>query len=78
MSFVFFLTVGEDQNIIEVYYNTVVQKVPEDFIHKMLECGWGIGETKRHDSCFKESVLGAECGFPFVTFLDPDIIVSPL
>jgi hypothetical protein len=42
-----------------------------------LERGGGVGQAKEHDKGFIETSGGAECGFPFVTFLDADFIVTP-
>jgi hypothetical protein len=40
-------------------------------------CG-GVAETKEHDKRFIESQWGFEGGFPFIAFLDSDVVVSPL
>ena len=37
-----------------------------------------MGETKEHDCWLKESLRGEECSLPFISFFDPNIIVSPL
>ncbi|PFH45392.1 hypothetical protein AMATHDRAFT_160163, partial [Amanita thiersii Skay4041] len=42
--------------------------VPEDVVHHSLE---------QHDKWFKKSPIGPKCGLPFVSLLDPDIIVAP-
>ena len=44
----------------------------------MLEGGRGVGETKEHDSRFKEALVGNKGGFPLMSILDTDIVVSPL
>src|SRR5260370_37231645 len=49
----------------------------EDHVHHHLEGGGGIGQPKEHDCRFKESFWGKERCFPFVSFFDTDIVVSP-
>ena len=44
----------------------------------MLEGSGGVGETEEHDSRFKEAFVGDESGFPLVSILDMDIVVSLL
>jgi hypothetical protein len=49
----------------------------EGFVHHTLKGGRGVGEAKEHDKWLEESAVGAERGFPFVSFLDTHIEVSP-
>ena len=35
------------------------------------------GYTEGHDLGFEESFIGFKSGFPFVTFLDSDIVIPP-
>jgi hypothetical protein len=42
-----------------------------------LEGGRRVCETKEHDHWFEKSFVGNECGFPFISFLDSYIVVSP-
>ncbi|KIJ06067.1 hypothetical protein PAXINDRAFT_92548, partial [Paxillus involutus ATCC 200175] len=42
-----------------------------------LEGSRGVSETEEHNERFKQSTIGAESGFPFVPFLDPNIVVTP-
>ena len=49
----------------------------EDHVHHHLESGWRVGESKEHNCRFKESFRSKECHFPFVSFLNVDIVVSP-
>ena len=52
--------------------------VAKGIIHKVLEDGRGISETKEHHSWFEESLMGNEDGFPLMSILDLDVIVPPL
>jgi hypothetical protein len=42
-----------------------------------LECGRRVAESEEHDCGFVEPERCFEGGFPFVSFLDPDVVVSP-
>ena len=46
-------------------------------IHKGLECGRGIAESKEHDSGFKESHGGDEHSFPLILLSDANVVISP-
>ena len=43
-----------------------------------MKSGGRIGHAKEHDGRFIESSVGDEGGFPLVTFLNLDIVISPL
>jgi hypothetical protein len=45
-------------------------------VYHHLEGCWRVGEAEEHDGGFKKSFWGEECGLPFVSILDTDIIVS--
>jgi len=40
-----------------------------------LECGGRVGESKEHNQGFEEALTGLEGSFPFVAFLDLDIVI---
>ena len=44
----------------------------------MLEGGRGVGETKEHDSRFKEAFVGNKSSLPLVSILDMGIVIFPL
>ena len=46
-------------------------------VHHHLECGWGVGETKEHDSGLKEPLLGEESCFLLISFFDANVVISP-
>ena len=52
--------------------------IVKGIIHESLEGGRGIDETKEHHGWFKESFMSDESGFPLMSILDSDIVVSPL
>ena len=68
---------GKDENIVHINDNMAsVDKITKGTIHELLEGGWGVAETKKHDKGFKEATIGFEGGFPFISFLDSDIMVA--
>src|SRR5713101_4317253 len=70
---------GGNENVIHIdEYKSCVDEILEQFIHHGLECHRRIGKTKEHHQRFKHSLVCLEGCFPFVTFLDLNIVVSPL
>ena len=69
-------TFGEDHDVVNVDDYDVFH-VGEDFVHHSLEHSQGVAESKEHDSGFIESLVANEHSFPFVSFLDSYVIVSP-
>ena len=49
----------------------------KDVVHHCLECGWGIHEAKKHYCWFKQAFASFECGLPFISLFDADIVISP-
>ena len=69
---------GEDDDIIHVDKDfPMSDQVMEYIIHHCLECGQGIGKSKEHNQWFEESTIGSKSCFGFVTFLNPNIVVTP-
>ena len=44
----------------------------------ILKGSQGVCETKEHNRWFKESTVGDECCFPFISLLDADILIAPM
>ena len=75
--FVFGRVVREDKEVLHVDGKlSFGNHVPERVGHESLEGGWGIGHAREHDSWFVESMMSHEGGFPLISFLDVDIVVS--
>src|SRR5258705_12413060 len=53
-------------------------EVFEGVIHHGLEGGRGVTKTEKHDERFKHPTIGFEGGFPFIPFLDSNVIVPPM
>ena len=67
-----------DQDVIEVNEYAYIQQVGENIVHEMLECGWSIGKSKGHNTPFKRTIMSREDGFPLITFVNLDKMVSIL
>ena len=46
-------------------------------VHKCLERGWGIAESKEHNCGFKESERSDKCSLPLIHFLNLDVVIPP-
>ena len=76
MASVFFLGVGVDEYVIEVYQYTNIEQVAKNIIHEALESGGCIGESERHYMSFKGAIASLESHLPFVTLSDSDQMVG--
>ena len=56
---------------------SLVNKIGKDRVHKGLKSGKGIAEAKGYDKRFEESKGAFEGSFPFIAFLNADVIVTP-
>jgi hypothetical protein len=76
MSFMLFAILGKDQDIIPVVNNKIIHEFTKNIVHQILEDGWGIIKSKRHDVVFKISIPCSECSLPFITFFDVCQVIS--
>src|SRR5712671_5911637 len=68
----------EEENIIKVDNEMAfIDKVREDGVHKGLESRGCVTKTEGHDKWLEEAERALEGCFPFVTFVDTDVIVTP-
>ena len=67
---------GEDHDVVNVDDHNVFH-VGEDFVHHSLERSRGVAESEEHDGGFVGSSMANERGFPFITFLNPYVVVAP-
>src|ERR1700677_2596253 len=56
---------------------SLVNEVLQDGVHHCLERGGGIGESEEHDRRFKAASVHSEGGFPFGSFFDSKIVITP-
>ena len=69
---------GGDENVIHIdEYKSCINKILEEFVHHRLEHCRGVGKTKEHHQRLKHSFVHLEGSFPFVTFLDSNVVISP-
>ena len=69
---------GGNENVIHIdEYKSCVDEIPEESIHHRLEHCRRVGKTKEHHQRFKHSSVHFEGGFPFIAFLDLNIVISP-
>src|SRR6266545_3013680 len=50
----------------------------KDVVHHCLKCSRGVRKTKEHYEGSKRSFTTTKCRFPFVSFLDTDIVITPM
>ena len=74
-----FVIVGVDEEVVHIDNEpSFSNHIPEGVGHESLESGGGIGHAKEHNHGFIESPVGNEGGFPLVSILDLDIVISLL
>ena len=73
-----FFCLSKDKDVVQIDdYVSFMHKFPECFVHVTLEGCRGVGETKEHDRWLEESLISSESCLPLITFLDPDVIITP-
>ena len=72
----YFRVVREDEEIIHVDNEpSFGNHISEGVIHKPLEGGWGVAQSKEHDSWLEEPFMSNEDRLPLVAFFDANIVV---
>ena len=73
-----FFVWGENEEVVHVDDEPPLSDhVSEGVIHKLLECGQGVGESKKHDRWLKKPFMGDEGSFPLVTVFGVNIVIAP-
>jgi hypothetical protein len=67
--------VGVNEDVVQIHNDCDVEKVGEDIVHEMLECGGGVGKSEWHNTPLIRTVSSPEGGFPLVSFGDADKMV---
>jgi hypothetical protein len=67
--------VGVDEDVVEINDHEFIDEVGENVVHKTLESGGSVRQTKGDHEPFERSIACAESGFPFVAFRDPDQMI---
>ena len=70
--------IGEYEDIVEVDGDFAeYDEVLKDVIHECRECAGRIGQSKEHDIRFEQPSIGHEGSLPFITGLNPYVVVPP-
>lgn len=73
---VFLWCAGVDEDVIQIHKDKPVDHVSEHVVHKILENSRCISEAEWHDQILKVPQWCVKGRLPFVTFMDPDQVVS--
>jgi hypothetical protein len=74
-----FQVFGEEEDVVNLYaYDTVADEVLENVIHHSLEGGQAVSHAIQHYQWFKQPLVTPKGCFPFISFLDSDVLVAPL
>ena len=65
-----------DEYIIQIDYDTDIQKVRENVIHEFLEDHRSIGKTKKHYRSLKWSIACPERSFPLIIIGDANQMIN--
>src|SRR5579871_6581741 len=76
MLFVLFLVLRVNQQIVQVCYHEFVQVWSQHIVDEGLEARRCVGESERHYGVLIVSVSRSECCLPFVTLLDPYLMIG--
>ena len=70
--------IGLDEDIVKIDCNfSFSSEVCKDSVYKCLKHCWRVYKSEVHDSEFEQSVVSDKGSFPFITFLNADVVVSP-
>jgi hypothetical protein len=62
--------------VIQIDNNTYVKHIGEDAIDKLLEGGWCVDETLRHNQPFIGTIAHLESSLPLISRCNPDEMIS--
>jgi hypothetical protein len=68
--------IGEDEYIVEIYYDEQVNHVMERVVHKVLELRWSVGCAHWHYEPFIGAVSHLECCEPLMSLSDLNVVVA--
>src|ERR1700722_1729760 len=76
--FIFSNGIGSDQEIVHINVKpSFIEFLSEYLVHHCLERGRRVAKAEEHDEGFETSAVRDEGCFPFIAFLDPNIVISP-
>ena len=69
---------GEDEDVVQVHKNVaLIDEVPKNFVHHVLEGGGGVAESKEDDGGLKQPSICSERCLPLVFLPHSHIVVPP-
>jgi hypothetical protein len=75
---VFFPTLVEDEDVIQIYNHKGIGEGPQDVIHQPHEGGWGIRQAKGHDQPLEKTFFRLESSLPYISLFYGDLVVVRL
>ena len=72
----FFFVLRIYQDIIQIDYDELVELIHEYVVHQTGECGWSIGQAKRHDGVLVRTIMSDECSLGNILFTDTDLVIT--
>jgi hypothetical protein len=75
---VFFQTLAEEEDVIQIHRQKIIGERPRDIIHHLHESCWGICQAKGHDQPLKMTFFGLEGSIPYISLLYWDLVVAEL
>ena len=70
--------IAMQENVVHIDFKpSFINFLAENIIHHVLKCGGRVAKSKEHDHWFKESTIGFESCFPFISFLEIDVVIAP-
>jgi len=70
----FLESAGIDQDVVDITNAEDVEVFPKSIIHESWGSSRSIGEPKEHNEEFEQAITSPEGSFPFVTFLNLDLV----
>jgi hypothetical protein len=70
---------GMDGDVVHIYREPSLGHLfLKDSVHHHLEHGRGVGEAEKHHCGFEEPFWSEKGGFQFISWLDSDVVISPM
>jgi hypothetical protein len=67
---------AKDEDVIQIQYHKWVCEWPQYIIHHLHECGQGIIQAERNDQPIKATLFKIEGCFPYISLLNPHLVVT--
>jgi hypothetical protein len=74
----FFPTLIEYEDVIQIHHHKRIGESLQDIIHHTHESCWSICQAKGHDQTFKKTLFGLEGSLPYIGLLYWDLVLVTL